>query len=325
MADLVYTNSIARSLENSLLGSEKITRMVFADSYEDALKVLAESGFGGGITDGGYEAMIKAEEDKLAQFMSTSKPGKGVESFTVRNDYHNAKALMKAKYGHIDDISAMLAPKGNIDVDELKDAVMNDEYNALPPYMAQALKDVDYAYATSGATPKFIDERIDKAMYAHAIQIARAGKTDSIIRYWTIEIDYANVSAFLRCRLMNRGEKYFRAGFIDGGSISVDVFESLYEEPSESFYERMKYTDVAHGIAEYVNSGGSFARLEACKDNVQLQIFKQDRYNLFCVAPVAGYYIAKKSEIKAVRMIAILLKINADKALIKERLREFYV
>ena len=39
MADLVYINSIARSLENSLLGSEKITRMVFADSYEDGMKV----------------------------------------------------------------------------------------------------------------------------------------------------------------------------------------------------------------------------------------------------------------------------------------------
>ena len=40
--------------------------------------------------------------------------------------------------------------------------------------------------------------------------------------------------------------------------------------------------------------------------------------------PVAGYYIAKKTELKAVRMIAVLLKINADKSLIKERLREFY-
>ena len=45
---------------------------------------------------------------------------------------------------------------------------------------------------------------------------------------------------------------------------------------------------------------------------------------MFGVAPVAGYYIAKKTELKAVRMIAVLLKINADKSLIKERLREFY-
>ncbi|MDE6550919.1 MAG: V-type ATPase subunit, partial [Clostridia bacterium] len=64
--------------------------------------------------------------------------------------------------------------------------------------------------------------------------------------------------------------------------------------------------------------------LEACKDNAQLRIFKQDRYDMFSVAPVAGYYIAKKTELKAVRMIAVLLKINADKSLIKERLREFY-
>ena len=46
MSQLIYASSIARSLENTLLGQEKITRMVFAASYEEGVKVLEESGFG---------------------------------------------------------------------------------------------------------------------------------------------------------------------------------------------------------------------------------------------------------------------------------------
>ena len=137
MADLVYINSIARSLENSLLGSEKITRMVFADSYEDGMKVLAESGFGGGMTDGGHEAMIAAEDDKLSRFMSEVNFGHGIDSFGVRGDYHNAKVFAKSKYARIDDVSAMLAPAGKQNISELKDKIFKDDYSSLPKLMAE--------------------------------------------------------------------------------------------------------------------------------------------------------------------------------------------
>ncbi len=324
MADLVYINSIARSLENSLLGSEKITRMVFADSYEDGMKVLAESGFGGGMTDGGHEAMIAAEDDKLSRFMSEVNFGHGIDSFGVRGDYHNAKVFAKSKYARIDDVSAMLAPAGKQNISELKDKIFKDDYSSLPKLMADALKDIDVAFASGKRSPKYIDERLDKAMYADALDIARKGKSDSIIKYWQIEIDYANVSDYLRCKFAGKSLSYMKSGLIEGGSIDKDIFADMYDEPEDAFIDKMKFTCVADGIAEFTGGNRSFARLEACKDNAQLNIFKRDRYDMFGVAPVAGYYIAKKTELKAVRMIAVLLKINADKSLIKERLREFY-
>ena len=164
MSELIYVASIARSLENTLLGSEKITRMVFAESYEDALKILAESGFGN-MSEGGVDAMIAAEELKLARFMKEAEGIKGLESFALRNDYHNAKALMKAKYAGIEDASFMLAPAGTLEVDALKDAVMNDEYGALPDLMARALAEIDAAFASAPRSGRHIDEVLDMAMY----------------------------------------------------------------------------------------------------------------------------------------------------------------
>ena len=321
MSELIYVASIARSLENTLLGSEKVTRMVFAESYEDALKILAESGFGN-MSEGGVDAMIAAEELKLARFMKEAEGIKGLESFALRNDYHNAKALMKAKYAGIEDASFMLAPAGTLEVDALKDAVMNDEYGALPDLMARALAEIDAAFASAPRSGRHIDEVLDKAMYAHVLAVSK--KARSIEKYWRIEIDYANTQIFLRLRKSGGSERDFKDAFIAGGEIGIDFFLPLTEEADETVIEKLSYTCVGRGIREYAASK-SFARFEACKDDEQLEIFKKDRYDLFGVAPVAGYYVAKKSELKAVKMITTLLKIGAEKALIKERLREFYV
>ena len=165
-------------------------------------------------------------------------------------------------------------------------------------------------------------EVLDKAMYAHVLAVSK--KARSVEKYWRIEIDYANTQIFLRLRKSGGSERGFKDAFISGGEIGIDVFLPLMEETDETVIEKLSYTCVGRGIREYAASK-SFARFEACKDDEQLEIFKKDRYDLFGVAPVAGYYVAKKSELKAVKMITTLLKIGAEKALIKERLREFYV
>ena len=85
MAELIYAASIARTLENTLLGQEKITRMVFAASYEEGVRVLEESGFGN-AGEGGVDGMIAAEEARLARFMKEVGGLKGMQSFDLVND-----------------------------------------------------------------------------------------------------------------------------------------------------------------------------------------------------------------------------------------------
>lgn len=318
MAELIYVASIARSLENTLLGSDKITRLVFAESFDAALKILAENGFGN--AGEGVDAMIAAEEQKLARFMKEAEGIKGLDSFSLRNDYHNAKALMKAKYGGIAEPDFMLAPAGKTDVEELKECVMNDDYAKLPLQMAKALAEIDVHFATAPHSGRYIDEVLDKAMYAHVLEASK--KAGSIEKYWQIEIDHANVQIFLRGK--KHGMRMSAGSFIPGGTIGTDFFAAAEGESEEAVLDKLCYTSVAKSVKEYLQTR-SFARFEACKDNAQLQMFAADRYDLFSVAPVAGYYVAKKTELKAVKMILTLLKINADKALIKERLRDFYV
>ena len=45
---LVYSNARVKSLENGFLSQDKINRMVYSESLEEAVRVLIESGYGAG-------------------------------------------------------------------------------------------------------------------------------------------------------------------------------------------------------------------------------------------------------------------------------------
>ena len=72
------------------------------------------------------------------------------------------------------------------------------------------------------------------------------------------------------------------------------------------------------------NKEKALVEYEVLWDNYLLNIFKEDRADVFSVAPIAGFYTAKKIEIKMVRMILTCLKNRADLKDIKARLRGFY-
>jgi vacuolar-type H+-ATPase subunit C/Vma6 len=86
--------------------------------------------------------------------------------------------------------------------------------------------------------------------------------------------------------------------------------------------DKLTYTSYPQ-IAEALKTG-DFVAFERIWDNTLLNIFKDERNDIFSVAPIAGFYVAKKIEIKIVRMICILLKNDVDKDVIRDRLRELY-
>ena len=73
-----------------------------------------------------------------------------------------------------------------------------------------------------------------------------------------------------------------------------------------------------------VLSEGKIAEAEAMADNMQLKIFKDDRNDMFSVAPIAGFYLAKLTEIKSVKLILAAKKNGVDKQQLRVRLRELY-
>jgi V/A-type H+-transporting ATPase subunit C len=326
-AGIIYANARIKALENNLLTSDKLMRMIDAQNMDEAVKVLTESNYGGGVVPDNsnkFEALLQSESDKVAALIREIMPiGEGLEIFFLKSDYHNAKALMKGKYSGISSDSHMLLKHGYIDLEKLKDAIMTDNYRDLYPEMREALLKIDNAFVSGQRNPSFIDSSLDKAYYLHAERVTVKG-APSIKRYLKIEADLTNISIFFRMRRAGLNVKFFTESFIAGGELALEFFLPLYEGGDEVVREKFRYLSYRSLVEKAVEAGRALTNYETAQDNMLLNIFKSDKNDMFSVAPMAGYYLAKQTEIKVARMVLVCLKNKVDKLLIKQRLRELY-
>lgn len=317
---LVYSNARVKSMENTFLSNEKIVRMAYSDTLEEGVKVLLESQYGGALTVDfkDYEKLLQAEDKKVSEFMLDAMPKNcGMESFLIKNDYHNLKALVKGKYMHAEDVDYMLMPKGMRDIDALKECVYEDDYSSLSEIMQAALVDIDNARANGNTSPRYIDLTLEKACYKEIMSLLKKVKSPAITKYWQTNIDMSNISTFVRGEKTGNPEA-LKEGFIEGGTLDLGYFSGDLGQ----VVEKLRYSDYSKA-ADSLKDGDMVA-FERIWDNMLLEIFKEKRNDIFSVAPIAGFYVAKKIEIKVVRMICIMLKNDIDKDIIKVRLRELY-
>ena len=265
-----------------------------------------------------YEKLLQAEDKRVSEFILDAMPKNcGMETFLFKNDYHNLKALVKGKYMHADDVDYMLMPKGTYDTATLKEYVYGDDYSALSKTMQQALTDIDAARANGNTSPRFIDVTLEKACYKEITDFLKKVKAPAILRYWQINIDLSNVSTFVRGEKTGNPDA-LKEGFIEGGLLGTSYFSGDVAQ----VVEKLRYSDYSK-VADCLREG-DMVSFERIWDNMLLDVFKEKRNDIFSISPIAGFYVAKKIEIKVVRMICIMLKNDVDKDVIKVRLRELY-
>lgn len=328
---LVYSNARVKAMENTLLSSEKITRMCYADNLEEGIKVLYESNYGNGVildTPYFFAQLLKAEEVKIAQFMREAMPdNSGLDTLLYPLDYHNAKAFVKAKLIGQTDIDYMLAPKGIIDINTIKDAVNGASLHSLPNQMAEAINKINQLIGADTITPRMLDIILDKAMYAHIFTAISRIKAKSIVKYWRSKADLININILFRCKSIDADKKFFEECLMPSGDISDYTLAKLYDENLDVIAEKLAYTNYGKLVNIAVNeikAGKALINYEAETDNYLLNIFRGDKNDIFSVAPIAGFYLAKNIEIKMVRMILICIKNKTDVSERKLRLRGFY-
>lgn len=327
---LVYVNARIKALENSLLNQMQLTRLMDAETLDDAYKILTECGYGAGMAVDNcyqYEKLLVAEEKNAVDFLKENiVPKYCLEAFLIMIDYHNAKAIMKAKYLKLEDISALVNGEGQIELGTMKDKIYADNYDSFSAFMKNALITIDTEFANDNRSPRLIDTTLDKAMYNEIFDLIRKTKnTKSVIaKYFVAKCDFCNIGTFLRCRKLNLDIKFFESNFMKGGNVPYAEFNSLFDQSLELFRDKMKF----FGYGEVVNKAledNGLVKFETAVDDYLLSLFRLDRNDMFSVSPIAGFYLAKLVEVKVVKLVITAVKNKVDKSLLKERLRELYV
>ena len=322
---LIFASARAKAKENNLFTEEKLHRMMEAKTLDDAVRVLAEANYGGGmaVNNENFYDVLAEEENLATAFLRESAPkDMGIECFFMRNDYHNLKVLVIAKYANLDEYDYMLLPDGNVPFAELKDKFENGRIKFFNAYMGEALATIEKSFETDGLSPRKIDTEIDKAMFKEIDATLKNKDADKYVReYFSVLADTTNIGSMVRTITLGGDTAFFEENFVVGGEIPIDTFKACGADMAKlrKTVEDSKYKKLFENVEE-----GDLSSFETAKDEYLLKIFSANKSDMFSVAPVVGYYLGKLNEIKVIKVVLVCIKNKVKYEEMKKRVRALY-
>ena len=324
--DVVFANARAKAKELSLISDEKLHRMMECEELSDAMRVLNESGYGKGVNvdvNNFYDIISKEESDVISFVKESAPKSSGIDCFFIRNDYHNLKVLFKAKYTNTNNLDELLLPDGEIKFSELKEKFDTGKMEFTNKYMFESFKYITKEFDSGNATPRIIDITIDKYMFEHIKDIISNSKTDVYVKkYFMTLIDMTNLTSLIRVHKLKLNEQYFNSIFLSGGKLqNSDLLQTDCDITKiQKLLQNKDYSYFANAIVDI----DDLAKFETCKDEYLLKIFNDNKSDMFSVAPLVNYYLAKLAEIKTLRIIFVCLKNKVSIDEMKKRMRSLH-
>ena len=319
-----FASARIKAIEHKLITKEKLIRLTEAKDYGAAMRLLAEYGYGHGVSQTAFEPLIDKElksTDALLEVLSPS------DVFTrimrAERDYHNLKVIIKLlmRDESLEDLK--LAP-GNIKVEALKRAITENSYYELPATMKEALLYIDKQFAVV-SDASIIGVAMDRA-YAKEIEMLTAQMNDPLVSaYFEAFFDMTNIIALLRVRAADAGKEAFDRACLRGGSISKRTFLDAFDVADDGFLAaaaKGKYAGLfAEAFADY-QKNGSLYMMEKSRDDHLLALLQSSRSDMFGIGPLMAYYIAKQREAAAVRMVMTAKQGGIEPEVVTQRLKE---
>lgn len=329
IADTEYLclSAMLKAREANMLTRDKLERMLAAGGFDEAAKLLTESGWPDmtGMNAKALEKVLARRRKEIFDEVEKALPEKEVaEIFRVRYDYHNAKAIIKGE-GVGADAGHILSEAGTVAPAKLTEAFREEDFRDVPPILARAMTEARNVLARTD-NPQNADFVLDKAYFAQLLELAGKIASDYPARYVRTLIDSANIRTVVRCFRMGKDADFMRQALIDGGNVSMDFAVRgtvTAEELSELFGSTVFREAAALGGAAM--EGGPMTKFEKACDNAVNAFLDRARRTGFGSEVAVGYLAAEENAITAVRMILTGLLSGIDPERLKERLRDTYV
>lgn len=318
--DLSYTEGVIAVREKYLL-KDRLLRLCEMTT-EDAFRSLLEYGFGGGAETASsvydYEKLIEREERLLDEFIFEYAPSAKEAIYLLSpRDFHNAKALMKAKLlGESGE--KMLASEGLIPVSELSKCISSGEYAGLStnPMLKDACEEAERAISSetpiSGSQLGLIFER---AMYAHLLKGCK--RSPLFKRSIIARLDMTNLLTAFRAP----NEEGVAAAFIEGGKLTLQQVLFATGERAQEGEAAKLYPDFLRLCVTAREQRAPLTLAERYRDAFDVERLNENRYELKKNEPFLYYVLCRKAENANVRIIFALQLLGATEQEMKKRLR----
>ncbi len=323
MSDLDYTYAVARirALELGLFSATTMEQLIGTDSYDSALKFLADKGWGYSDIEKDADAILNCERDRTWSTVRELVEDMSVfDVMTYPNQFHNLKAAIK-QVG-TDTENPRIFYKGvPISGEEMVRIIQEKDFFALPKNMQDVAKEASETfYQTQDG--QLCDCLVDRACLEAVYAAGKASDADILQQYAESTVAVADIKIAVRSQKTAKSLDFIRRALAPCDTLSVERLAQAAVSGMEGIINYLEGTDYAAGAQALAESASAFERW--C-DNQIIETIRPQKYNPFSIGPVVAYAIARENEIKTVRIVLSGKLNNLSEESIRERVRETYV
>lgn len=324
--DYLALSSWLHVLENRLLSRERMERMIEARDSAEAAKVLTECGYGelAEVSAPGLEKSLGTAQAGLFRELEKHLPEPGILAvFQIKYDYHNAKALVKAKAKGVD-AAPLLVGGGRWDPAKLREDFQEEKLGEYPETFRAALGRAGGALSSTGDA-QLCDFILDRACYEELSAAAKATGSELLMGYVALMTDAVNLRAWVRTARLGKDEGFLRQALLPGGSVDTEALARTGAGELAALFKNSPLAKAAQAGAALAAPGGApLTRFEKLCDDAVTDYMRPARQVPFGEETAIGYLYARESELTAIRTIMSGRFTLQSGDVIRSRLREPY-
>lgn len=317
-----YTYAVARihAMEASLLTLKDLEQVLLSKDEEEAVRVLSDKGFSGFGNYKSVETLLSEERAKTVELISKLLPdSREFDVFLYPDDFHNLKAAVKALFSGERD--GIYLNGGIFSKDEIIAAVKEKNFSALPECMGQVAEEAISTLAKTG-DGQLADIIIDRAALETIYESGQKSDNEIIRKYSELFVALSDLKIAARGAKMKKSFDFLVKAFAECKTLDAKRLSFAASKGEDELFEYLSFTPYSESV-EILKK--SYTEFEKWCDNKIMALMAQQKSNPFTIAPIAAYYFARETEMKAVRMVLSGVINKLDENLIKERLRDLYV
>lgn len=316
----IYAVARIRAKELELLDGHFIERLAATGSYEDALRLIRERGWGS-TGDESLEGMLSAEREKTWRLMRELVDDMSIfDTLLCENDFHNLKAVIKQAYlGR--ELTDIFTGNGTVDLQAIRKAVSERDFSLLPEHMSLCAKE-SYEVLFHTGNSQLSDAIADRACLDAIYAKGMASANEALMDYAELKVALSDMLIAARCQETGRDGEFLERALAVCKTLDIKrLIEAALagKDALCSYIETTSYKGAAGALKVSLTS------FEAWSDSLIINHMKRQKYNPFTAAPIIAYALARENEIKTVGIVLHGKLHNLPDEDIKERTRATYV
>lgn len=331
MERYVFGSAQFRAKEVSLIGNERIVRLLEAGNLSRAIALLSEFGVRAqnDPKTGAFsreETLLGRLRETYAALLEVTENAEFLKLWLYPYDCNNIKAAIKCARRGIDPAD-LTFDFGTVELGDILYMAQTGDFEKLPKPFGDAAREASEAFSRT-ANPQWVDLILDRACYAAMLSSAKKSGVELAVRLVERKIDLTNLLTcirLLRMRAGDAGESMLQNAFIEGGTLDVDEVMGFYRMGEANLWHRLEFSAYAPFAAAAGGEGATLTRVETAADNFFMELVKESKMIPYGAEPLIGYLIAAEFESRNLRIILAGFEAELDADTLRERIRNSYV